>query len=349
MKEEINFKDVSFQTDRYVEKHKKICRAKSSFNGFEHQQSLSRVSYPKVRKHREYYLNNAKLRACMRIKEKRPLTFDLIIKNPLIADKVGIDPYPFSITLIGLFDHKVSDFFHDFALLSNSTEKNHIILKEFLCYSHIIFKTELEKRENKVSKDFPLQIRKQLCALFGTKVFEQLIQLEQDINYQLTLGFPDKYWGSVMDKLFIQKAKAQILRIHQDLFMRHLEKFNCRPMSHQDNCALLVNDCLKATPCYNRYRTDPINLHESIEESEDGKYLEPQTNTIKRSDIIKCCQNIPHLRSLRFQTALATVNRLQNTQTTLTQSSKIFLSKTNDILLPVDVHPTFLPISVGYT
>lgn len=188
------------------------------------------------RKEEEYHLQNAKVRACIRLREARPDTFDLILKNYALMDDFGMDADPVFTLLRGLSVRKLNEIGRHVSMfldLDNQTE----LARDFWSALKVVVRWETQeairndelerlRQEGRLAASgrslevgLHAQVDEDVQQLFAGKSHAELEQLEQEIQGQLTEGLvPDpEYWDAVLKRLQVHKCRARLRQLHEQL------------------------------------------------------------------------------------------------------------------------------------
>ncbi|EKM59099.1 uncharacterized protein PHACADRAFT_249317 [Phanerochaete carnosa HHB-10118-sp] len=191
----------------------------------------------------DFELEQERVRATVRIKEKRAKAIDFLSLNlryvnpptdseddDVNDEELEIDlDEPYNI-LENLTPTQVEEL-HDDIERYLSLEKSEVNI-EFWTNMMVVIKDQLDriKQNERLGVEVAAAVETDITALLQGKSYDHLVALQKSIQTKLTSGEPIdfEYWESLLKKLLVWKAKAKLKNLHEVVVRNRLEQLRKR-------------------------------------------------------------------------------------------------------------------------
>ncbi|OCH94057.1 hypothetical protein OBBRIDRAFT_789580 [Obba rivulosa] len=193
-------------------------------------------------KEEDFQLEQERMRAAIRIKEKRAKAIDFLALNlryvnpieeedePVDDDGLEIDlDEPYNI-LDSLTADQVDEL-HDDIEKYLRLEKSEVNI-DFWTNMMVVCKDKLDriKQSRRLGAEAAAAVEADITALLQGKTYDHLVALQKQVQAKLASGEPidTDYWEGLLKKLIVWKAKAKLRALHEVVVRNRLEQLRKR-------------------------------------------------------------------------------------------------------------------------
>jgi len=193
-------------------------------------------------KEEDFQLEQERMRAAIRIKEKRAKAIDFLALNLRYinppeeeseqADDDGLEidlDEPYNI-FDSLSPEQVEELHEDIEKYLR-LEQSEVNL-EFWTNMMVVCKDQLDriKVDRRLGKEAAAAVEADITALLQGKSYDHLVALQKQVQAKLTSGEPidTDYWEGLLKKLLVWKAKAKLKALHEVVVRNRLEQLRKR-------------------------------------------------------------------------------------------------------------------------
>jgi len=241
-RQEERLAEIAKVKQRRQEREEEKARMEEELAVMERQRALA-DAHILEQKEEEFHLEQARVRADIRLREGRAKPVDMLAKNLHVSDDFAFGlPYPYHIfdnlSLEEMKDLKTD--IHSYQELDMQDDEH----KEFWACLMVVAETQLQEAERRDTVDrahlrgepvpeevaqeagLHASIEKDLEGLMADKSHGELLELDEGITAQLESGecADPEYWDAVRRRLKVHLARARLRDIHHTLQEKHRQR-----------------------------------------------------------------------------------------------------------------------------